>query len=143
MSQIEIVVKCIGVSRSGVDGWQLVELAASAWQPNPAAPSHSLGFYSPTPGFAQKFHISLVSTYLPARGDGVFANAIFDQNNLFIFWEAYCVHWCLNESQYVILMILSDCPTDTYIGYSSFCIVFLMEPRPLFIRVRDGSVLFK
>ena len=31
--EIEIVVKCIGVSRSGVDGWQLVELAASAWQP--------------------------------------------------------------------------------------------------------------
>ena len=50
--QIEIVVKCIGVSRSGVDGWQLVEVAASPWHPTPpTAPTHSLGFYSPPTGF--------------------------------------------------------------------------------------------
>ena len=60
--------------------------------------------------------------------------------NFVFFSGAYCVYWCLYESQYVILMILSDCPTDTYIGHSSFCIVLLMEPRPLFIRVRDGSI---
>ena len=53
--QIEIVVKCIGVSRSGVDGWQLVEVAASPWHPTPpTAPTHSLGFYSPPPGFVGK-----------------------------------------------------------------------------------------
>ena len=65
----------------------------------------------------------------------------FQVDNVYI-GEAYCCYEGY-ESQSVILMILSDCPTDTYIGHSSFCIVFLMEPRPLFIRVRDGSVCYK
>ena len=62
----------------------------------------------------------------------------FQVDNVYI-GEAYCCCYGGYKSQSVILMILSDCPTDTYIGHSSFCIVSLMEPRPLFIRIRDGS----
>ena len=151
--EIEIVVKCIGVSRSGVDGWQLVELAASGWQPTPPSPSYPFTWIL----FSTRICRNVLSLYiyvctfmflhLPA---GVMVciqvpwKSLFwdnsSKNLVFCCCGAYCVYWCLYESQYVILMILSDCPTDTYIGHSSFCIVFLMEPRPLFIRVRDGSI---
>ena len=143
--EIEIVVKCIGAKQVRCRRLATGRAGRLSLAPKPpAAPTHSLGFYSP-PGFAQIFYFQIsisLHFYISALHAVMPWKSHFWEHYLFILWEAYCVHWCLYESQYVILMILSDCPTDTYIGDSSFRLVFLMEPRPLFIRVRDGSVCF-